>query len=65
MAKRIKLYTPLPYLEDLHKKADTKSENVNIKADVLRMILMDHSNMVAELGSRVEEPKVAKHREKL
>lgn len=62
----LRLYTSLEVFEQLHALADSSKKPVPISPDILKNLLMDHSNMFKALRERgavkVVEPR---HRERL
>jgi len=62
----LRLNTSLETLEQLHDLADSKAKAVGVAPETLKLLLIDHSNLVRELKSRTSlkliEPR---HRERL
>jgi hypothetical protein len=66
MSVLIELKTSLQNLEKLHQLAEQQAKTVKIDPNILRLLLLDHSNMYAVIKGnsnfKVKEPR---HREKI
>jgi hypothetical protein len=62
----LRLNTSLETLDMLHKLADKKGNSIEVDSSVLKLLLIDHSNLVRTLKEKstvkIVEPK---HRERL
>lgn len=49
MSKNLQLNTPLGVIDDLNHRMEGKTGSISISVEIMRKLLMDHTNMVREL----------------